>query len=115
MKIAQEEVFGPVMVVMKFKTDDEAVNLVNSSPFGLGGSVFSLDTNRAERILRRMKTGMGNVCIALNSNSWFSNSTQELIKTHPRSNRSTTLPSTISLNPYLLVASVCPDLTALQG
>eukprot|EP00158_Paraphelidium_tribonemae_P005328 Partr_v1_DN27282_c0_g1_i1_m39045 putative Aldehyde dehydrogenase len=61
MLIAQEEVFGPVMTVMQFSTDAEAVDIVNSSGYGLGGSVFSNDIRRAERIMGRLEVGMCNV------------------------------------------------------
>ena len=46
---------------MKFSTDREAVDLVNASPFGLGGSVFSQNTYRAEIMGRLIKTGMCNI------------------------------------------------------
>ena len=46
MEIAQEEVFGPVMVVMKFGTDAEALDIVNSCNYGLGSNVFTLDRVR---------------------------------------------------------------------
>jgi acyl-CoA reductase-like NAD-dependent aldehyde dehydrogenase len=59
--IAVEEVFGPVLVVMKFRTDDEAVQMVNACPYGLGSSVFSCNTNRAKAIADRLNTGMVNI------------------------------------------------------
>lgn len=59
--IAQEEVFGPVLVVMKFKTDEEAIRIVNSCPYGLGSSVFSENTQRAQYIAKRLRTGMVNI------------------------------------------------------
>eukprot|EP00796_Vickermania_ingenoplastis_P006021 gene6022-4325_t len=61
MPIAQEEVFGPVLVVMKFKTDDEAVQMVNACPYGLGSSVFSRDIERAKKVAKRLRTGMYNI------------------------------------------------------
>ncbi|EPY18675.1 aldehyde dehydrogenase (NAD+) [Strigomonas culicis] len=61
MPIAQEEVFGPVLVVMKFKDDEEAIAMVNSCPYGLGGSVFSADIPRAQGIATRLRTGMINI------------------------------------------------------
>ncbi|KEG14892.1 aldehyde dehydrogenase [Trypanosoma grayi] len=59
--IAREEVFGPVLVVMKFKTDEEAVELVNACDYGLGSSVFSRDIARATRIADQLRTGMTNI------------------------------------------------------
>lgn len=61
MDIARNEVFGPVMTVIRAKDDDDAVAIVNSTPYGLGGSVFSLDYARAGAIGRRLRTGMMNL------------------------------------------------------
>jgi len=57
MRIAQEEIFGPVVCIMPFDDDDEAVAIANDSIYGLGGGVFSNDIGRAERIAARVKTG----------------------------------------------------------
>lgn len=57
MAVAKDETFGPVVVVAKFKTEDEAVALANDSPYGLSASVWSTDLERAERIARRIVTG----------------------------------------------------------
>jgi aldehyde dehydrogenase (NAD+) len=57
MAIAQEETFGPVVLVMKFRDEEEAVRLANDSPFGLSASVWSRDIARAGRVARRIKTG----------------------------------------------------------
>ncbi|EKF37761.1 aldehyde dehydrogenase, putative [Trypanosoma cruzi marinkellei] len=61
MPIAKEEVFGPVLVMMKFSTDEEAVEIVNACEYGLGSSVFSNDASRAKRIADKLRTGMTNV------------------------------------------------------
>jgi len=61
MAIFKEEVFGPVLVMLRADSDDDAVRLVNEGEFGLGGAVFSNNVERADRVLKRMKTGMGNV------------------------------------------------------
>jgi aldehyde dehydrogenase (NAD+) len=55
--IAQEEVFGPVLVVMPFDDDDEAVRIANDSAFGLAGAVTSRSLERGMNIARRIRTG----------------------------------------------------------
>lgn len=55
--IAQEEIFGPVISILTFDTDDEAVAMANHSAYGLHGAVFSADTERAVNIARRIRTG----------------------------------------------------------
>jgi acyl-CoA reductase-like NAD-dependent aldehyde dehydrogenase len=57
MKIAREEIFGPVMSVIRFKTEEEAVALANNSSFGLQASVWSHNINRAHRVARALKAG----------------------------------------------------------
>ncbi|MGX7896057.1 aldehyde dehydrogenase [Tsuneonella sp. HG222] len=57
MRIAQEEIFGPVLSVLKFEDEEEAIRLANDSDFGLFGAVFTKDTDTAYRIARRMRTG----------------------------------------------------------
>jgi succinate-semialdehyde dehydrogenase/glutarate-semialdehyde dehydrogenase len=57
MRIMQEETFGPVLPVMAFGSDDEAVQLANDSPFGLAASVWTRDSARGERIARQLAAG----------------------------------------------------------
>lgn len=57
MRIAREEIFGPVVVVIPYDGDDEAVAVANDSEFGLGGGVFSPDQDRATAVARRIETG----------------------------------------------------------
>jgi alcohol dehydrogenase class IV len=57
MRIAQEEIFGPVVCVIKYDSDEEAVAIANDSIYGLGGGVFSTNTARAERVARGVRTG----------------------------------------------------------
>ena len=58
MRIAQEEFFGPVAVVIPFKDDDDAVRIANDSRYGLAGGVWSADPLRAAAVARRLRTGM---------------------------------------------------------
>ncbi|MEX1668403.1 aldehyde dehydrogenase family protein [Zhongshania guokunii] len=58
MPIMQEETFGPVLVLCRFHSDDEAVEIANSTPFGLSNSVFSANNARANAIARRVESGM---------------------------------------------------------
>jgi geranial dehydrogenase len=55
--IAREEIFGPVLSLIKYDSDDDAVKLANDSDYGLGGSVWSSDSARATDIARRVDTG----------------------------------------------------------
>ena len=57
MRIAQEEIFGPVVVVIKFKDEADAIRIANDSEYGLGGAVWSHDINRAIRVSRAVETG----------------------------------------------------------
>jgi acyl-CoA reductase-like NAD-dependent aldehyde dehydrogenase len=57
MKIAREEIFGPVMSVIRFKTEEEAVAMANDSLYGLQASVWSHDINRAHRVSRALRAG----------------------------------------------------------
>lgn len=57
MRVAQEEIFGPVAVVIKFKTEDEVIAMANDSDFGLGGGIWTQDINRAIRVSRGIETG----------------------------------------------------------
>lgn len=57
MRVAREEIFGPVAVVIKFKTEEEVIAMANDSEFGLGGAVWTKDINRAFRVARAVETG----------------------------------------------------------
>ncbi len=57
MKIAREEIFGPVLVVIPFEDEEDAIRIANDSDFGLSGGVVSGDVEKAIRIARRIRTG----------------------------------------------------------
>jgi aldehyde dehydrogenase (NAD+) len=57
MTIAQEEIFGPVLVVIPFKDEEDAIRIANDSEYGLSGGVTSGDEARALRVARRIRTG----------------------------------------------------------
>jgi betaine-aldehyde dehydrogenase len=65
MRIATEEIFGPVVSVIAFDGEDEAVRLANATPYGLSGSVWSRDIGKALRTARRLQAGV----VSVNSNS----------------------------------------------
>ena len=57
MQVCQDEIFGPVEMVMPFDTVDEAIDLANESRYGLSGMVWTADLNTAHRVAREVKTG----------------------------------------------------------
>ncbi len=58
MRIVQEEIFGPVLVVQKFKDEEEAVRLANDTIYGLAGAVFTGDGAKAQRVIRQLRAGI---------------------------------------------------------
>jgi aldehyde dehydrogenase (NAD+) len=67
MTIAQEEIFGPVLVVIAFEDDDDAVRIANDSPYGLSGGVTSGSEERALAVARRIRTGT----LGVNGGIWY--------------------------------------------
>ncbi|MCW2524421.1 MAG: aldehyde dehydrogenase [Frankiales bacterium] len=67
MTIAQEEIFGPVLAVIPYDDDDDAVRIANDSDFGLSGGVFSASDERGLAIARRIRTGS----ISVNGGVWY--------------------------------------------
>jgi aldehyde dehydrogenase (NAD+) len=61
MTIAQEEIFGPVLSVLPYDTEEEAIQIANDTVYGLAGGVWSGDLDRAMRVARRMRTGQVDV------------------------------------------------------
>ena len=57
MSIAKEEVFGPILAILKFSSDDEAIDVANSTPYGLVSGVFTTNLNRAMRATRQLRAG----------------------------------------------------------
>jgi aldehyde dehydrogenase (NAD+) len=57
MSIAQEEIFGPVLAIIAYKDEDDAVRIANDSVYGLAGAVWSKDEARAQRVARRIRAG----------------------------------------------------------
>ncbi|MCR4672054.1 MAG: aldehyde dehydrogenase [Lachnospiraceae bacterium] len=57
MRVAQEEIFGPVAVVIKFHDEQEVIDMANDSTYGLGGAVWTRDINKAIRVARGVETG----------------------------------------------------------
>ena len=56
-RVSQEEIFGPVATVIKFKTEEEVIKMANDSEYGLGGAVWSTDINRCLRVSNALETG----------------------------------------------------------
>ncbi len=56
-RIAQEEVFGPVLAVLRYRDDDDAISIANNSQYGLSGAVWGGDVERAVAVARRVRTG----------------------------------------------------------
>ncbi len=65
MRIAREEIFGPVVSIIPFDTEEEAVRLANSTPYGLSGSIWTRDIGKALRTARAVQAGV----LSINSNS----------------------------------------------
>jgi acyl-CoA reductase-like NAD-dependent aldehyde dehydrogenase len=65
MRIAQEEIFGPVVAVIPFDTEEEAVRLANDTPYGLSGSIWTRDIGKAIRTARAIRSGV----LAVNCNA----------------------------------------------
>ena len=66
-RVAREEIFGPVLVLIAHDGDDDAVRIANDSPYGLSGAVYSGDSERAWGVARRVRTGT----MGINGGVWF--------------------------------------------
>ena len=67
MTIAQEEIFGPVLVVIPFEDDDDAVRIANDSAYGLSGGVYSASLDRSMAVARRVRAGT----MGVNGGIWY--------------------------------------------
>jgi aldehyde dehydrogenase (NAD+) len=67
MSIAQDEIFGPVLVVIPYADDDDAVRIANDSPYGLSGGVTSASEERALAVARRIRAGT----LSVNGGIWY--------------------------------------------
>ena len=65
MRIAREEIFGPVVAIIPFDTEEEAIRLANATPYGLSGSVWSRDIGKALRTAKGLQAGV----LSVNCNS----------------------------------------------
>jgi betaine-aldehyde dehydrogenase len=71
-RVAQEEIFGPVALVLTYDDVDEAVTIANDSPYGLHGGVFTSDEDRGVEIARRLVTGTVSInSFTMNSDAPF--------------------------------------------
>ncbi|MEV0296932.1 aldehyde dehydrogenase [Nocardia sp. NPDC050710] len=66
--VAREEIFGPVLVVIPYDGDDDAIRIANDSPYGLSGAVWGTDPERIRRVTDRVRTGT----LAVNGGVWYS-------------------------------------------
>ena len=67
MTIAQEEIFGPVICLIAYDDEEDAIRIANDSAFGLSGNIFSADLERAKRVAARIRTGT----IGINGGVWY--------------------------------------------
>ncbi len=67
-QVAQEEIFGPVLVVLPYDDDDDAIAIANDSPYGLSGAVWGTDPERIEKVVTGVRTGT----LGVNGGLWYS-------------------------------------------
>ena len=61
MEIAKTEIFGPVLSVMPFETEEEAISIANDTPYGLTNYIQTQDTEKVKRVARKLRSGMVDV------------------------------------------------------
>ncbi|MEP9416859.1 aldehyde dehydrogenase [Gordonia sp. VNQ95] len=67
-RVAQEEIFGPVLVIIPFDDDDDAIRIANDSPYGLSGMVYGTDEDRINKVVNGVRTGT----MGVNGGIWYS-------------------------------------------
>ncbi|MFD4182928.1 aldehyde dehydrogenase family protein, partial [Rhodococcus sp. NPDC058514] len=67
-RVAQEEIFGPVLVILPYDSDEDAIAIANDSPYGLSGAVWGTDPERIERVVAGVRTGT----LGVNGGLWYS-------------------------------------------
>lgn len=67
-RVAQEEIFGPVLVIIGFDDDDDAIRIANDSPYGLSGAVWGTDEDRINHVVNGVRTGT----MSINGGIWYS-------------------------------------------
>ena len=67
-RISQEEIFGPVLVILPYDNDDDAIRIANDSPYGLSGSVWGTDPDRVAHVVAGVRTGT----LSVNGGVWYS-------------------------------------------
>ena len=68
-KILTEEIFGPVLSITTFSNEDEAIDIANSTEYGLAGYVFTQDLARGQRLIERLQTAMMGLNVGVMSNA----------------------------------------------
>ena len=66
-RVAQEEIFGPVLVIIPHDGDDDAINIANDSPYGLSGAVWGTDPERIQHVVDGVRTGT----MSINGGIWY--------------------------------------------
>lgn len=67
MRVYQEETFGPVLAILPFETEEEAIELANDTPYGLSAEIYTTDLKKADRVARELQSGM----IGINTDSLY--------------------------------------------
>ncbi|MCF8602127.1 aldehyde dehydrogenase family protein, partial [Gordonia sp. HY442] len=67
-RVAQEEIFGPVLVILPHDGDDDAIAIANDSPYGLSGAVWGTDPDRIQKVVDGVRTGT----MGVNGGIWYS-------------------------------------------
>lgn len=67
MRVMMEEVFGPVLPIVSFKTEEEAIGLANKTDYGLSAEIYTKDLEKAQRIAKKLESGT----VAVNTDNYF--------------------------------------------